>query len=75
MSGAYIKGLDLSELFYREAAKPILAKRFPDLIHSAALIGRGSEVLALPEHLGSVDQFVDSTDALDDPERFGAVWG
>jgi hypothetical protein len=28
------------------------------------------EVRALPENLGSIDQFVDSTDVLDCPERF-----
>jgi hypothetical protein len=38
--------LDLSELFYTEAVKPILARRFPDLAYSAALIGLGSEVLS-----------------------------
>jgi hypothetical protein len=42
----FIKGLELSELFYKEAVKPILAKHFPDLIYSAALIGSGSEVLS-----------------------------
>jgi hypothetical protein len=41
----FIKGLDLSELFYEEAVKPILADRFPELVYSAALIGSGSDVL------------------------------
>lgn len=45
LNHTFIKGLDLSELFYEEAVKPILAKRFPDLVYSAALIGLGSEVL------------------------------
>jgi hypothetical protein len=45
LNRTFIKGLELSELFYKEAVKPILAKRFPDLIHSAALMGSGSEVL------------------------------
>ena len=45
MNHTFIKGLELSELFYKEAVKPILAKRFPDLNYSAALIGLGSEVL------------------------------
>ena len=45
MSHTFIKGLELSELFYEQAVKPILAKSFPDLTYSAALIGRGSEVL------------------------------
>lgn len=41
----FIPGLKLSELFYTEAAKPILEKFFPLIPHSAALIGWGSEVL------------------------------
>jgi hypothetical protein len=46
MNHTFIKGLELSELFYEEAVKPILAKNFPDLTCSAALIGLGSEVLS-----------------------------
>ena len=34
-----------------------------------AAIG-SEEVRALPAHLGSVDQFVDSTDVLSNPTRF-----
>ncbi len=45
MNSPFIKGLDLGELFYREAVQPILARRFPNLIYSAALIGPGSDVL------------------------------
>lgn len=45
MNPEFVKGLDLCELFYREAVRPILTERFPDLVHSAALIGKGSEVL------------------------------
>ena len=41
----FIPGLKLSELFYREAAKPILDKFFPQVPHSAGLLGWGSEVL------------------------------
>lgn len=41
----FIPGLKLSELFYTEAAKPILETYFPQIPHSAALIGWGSEVL------------------------------
>ena len=41
----FIPGLRLSELFYREAVGPILARAFPDLTYSAALLGYGSEVL------------------------------
>ena len=45
MEGPFVKGLDLSELFYGQAVRPILAAHFPNLIYSAALIGPGSEVL------------------------------
>ena len=41
----FIPGLRLSELFYSEAAKPILDTSFPQLSYSAALLGWGSEVL------------------------------
>jgi uncharacterized protein DUF4037 len=41
----FIPGLKLSELFYAEAAKPILDSFFPQLSYSAALLGWGSEVL------------------------------
>lgn len=41
----FIPGLRLSELFYTEAAKPILETHFPHVPHSAALLGWGSEVL------------------------------
>jgi hypothetical protein len=49
--------------------------RFVDALRAQI---KDPEVLALPEHLGSVDQFVDSTDALRYLERIGAVfdgWG
>ena len=41
----FIKGLDLSRVFYEEAVKPILSLEFPELEYSAAHIGRGSDVL------------------------------
>lgn len=41
----FIPGLELSERFYREAVRPVLAAEFPGLRHSAALLGGGSEVL------------------------------
>lgn len=41
----FTPGLKLSELFYSEAAKPILDTFFPQLAYSAALLGWGSEVL------------------------------
>lgn len=41
----FVPGLQLSNLFYHEAVKPVLLTEFPALRHSAALIGAGSEVL------------------------------
>ena len=42
---AFIPGLRLSELFYREAVRPILGRAFRGLPHAAALLGSGSDVL------------------------------
>src|SRR3954469_5838819 len=41
----FIPGLQLSEVLYREAVTPILGREFPGLVHSAARIGAGSDVL------------------------------
>ncbi|MHA2368553.1 MAG: DUF4037 domain-containing protein [Candidatus Hodarchaeales archaeon] len=41
----FIKGLDLSQLFYEEAVRPILESEFPDLAYSAGHLGAGSDVL------------------------------
>lgn len=41
----FIPGLTLNRRFYFKAVRPILAELFPDLAHSAALIGYGSDVL------------------------------
>jgi hypothetical protein len=42
---AFIPGIELCRRFYWEAVRPVLDAEFPDLQHSAALIGSGSEVL------------------------------
>jgi len=41
----FIPGLKLAGLYYEEAVRPILESRYPRLVHSAGLIGPGSEVL------------------------------
>jgi hypothetical protein len=41
----FIPGLELSGQYYWEAVRPILDADYPDLAHSAGLIGAGSEVL------------------------------
>jgi len=43
----FIRGRQLKALFFQEAVRPILDRRFPNLRYSAALIGPGSDVLGL----------------------------
>ena len=45
----FVKGLELSRLFYEEAVRPALAAEFPGLRYAAALIGTGSEVLGFDD--------------------------
>ncbi len=45
MDQPFIPGLTLSQYLFDEAVRPILAKHFPSLAYSAALIGPGSDVL------------------------------
>jgi len=41
----FVKGLELSRLFYEEAVRPLLEESFPGLRYAAAMLGAGSEVL------------------------------
>lgn len=41
----FIPGLELNRLFYLEAVRPLLARAYPGLVYSAALLGYGSDVL------------------------------
>lgn len=43
----FTPGLKLSRLFYEKAVRPALDRHFPEVPHSAALLGHGSEVLGL----------------------------
>jgi len=45
----FINGLNLSERFFFDIAKPILDKYFPDLVYSSGLIGYGSDVLGFDD--------------------------
>ena len=45
MPYTFMKGLELSRLFYQEAVAPILAAHFPDLAYAAARLDSGSDVL------------------------------
>ncbi len=50
---AFVPGLELSRQFYAELVQPILDARFPGLPHSAALLGRGSEVLGFDDEMST----------------------
>jgi hypothetical protein len=73
----FIPGLKLSELFYSEAAKPILDTFSPQLSYSAALMGWGSEVLGYDDvqssdhHWGP--RFLLFLSAEDDKQFKGAI--
>ena len=49
----FVPGAELSRRFYAEVVQPILSARFPDLPHSAALLGRGSEVLGFDDEMST----------------------
>lgn len=50
---AFVPGLELSRQFYHGLVRPILDARFPGLPHSAALLGRGSEVLGFDDEMST----------------------
>jgi hypothetical protein len=49
----FIPGLELAGLYYCEAVRPILQADYPDLVHSAGLIGPGSEVLGFDTEMSA----------------------
>ena len=53
-SPSFVPGLELARDFYRLAIRPILARDFPGLAHSAALIGEGSDVLGFDSERDSL---------------------
>jgi hypothetical protein len=57
--------------FHERPFNVLHSSRFVEAIRGAI---QDPEVLALPEHLGAVDQFVDSTDALNDAARFKVLY-
>jgi Domain of unknown function (DUF4037) len=50
---AFVPGLELSRQFYQEAVRPTLYAGFPGLPHSAALLGRGSEILGFDDEMST----------------------
>ncbi len=49
----FVPGVELSRRLYDEVVQPLLSARFPDLRHSAALLGRGSEVLGFDDEMST----------------------
>ncbi len=49
----FVPGLELSREFYHVLVQPILAANFSGLPHSAALVGRGSEVLGFDDEMST----------------------
>ncbi|MBX3001266.1 MAG: DUF4037 domain-containing protein [Caldilineaceae bacterium] len=49
----FTQGLELSKHFYWEAVRPILDAKFHGLVHAAALLGSGSEVLGFDDPMSS----------------------
>lgn len=49
----FIKGLELSRLYFEQVVQPIIANNHPDLRYAAALIGRGSEVLGFDDEMST----------------------
>ena len=47
----FASGQDLSRRFYQEQVRPVLQIGYPDLPHSAALLGPGSEVLGFDDEM------------------------
>lgn len=50
---SFIPGLKLNELFYHEVVKPILDAEFPGLVHTAARLGSGSDVLGCDDEIST----------------------
>jgi hypothetical protein len=49
----FVPGLEVSRRLYSEIVQPVLSAGFPDLPHSAALLGRGSEVLGFDDQMST----------------------
>jgi hypothetical protein len=50
---AFVSGIDLSRRHYEEVVRPLVHSRFRALPHSAALLGRGSEVLGYDDEMST----------------------
>ena len=50
---SFVPGLQLAEGLYWEVVRPLIDDHFPDLVHAAALIGSGSEVLGFDDKVST----------------------
>ena len=78
----FVPGLELSRQFYFDAVRPILDSEFPGLVHAAALIGSGSEVLGFDTEMSRdhcwgprVDLFLREEDLRQWAEPVGVALG
>lgn len=51
--GTFVSGIELSRRHYDEEVRPLLDSRFGAIPHSAALLGRGSEVLGYDDEMST----------------------
>ena len=76
----FIKGLELSRLFFEEAVRPLLEEAFPSLRYAAALVGAGSEVLGFDTEMSAdhgwgprLELFLDEADYEGERPRVDAL--
>ena len=69
----FIKGIELSRLFFEEAVAPLLEAEFPGLRYAAALIGSGSEVLGFDTEMSADHGWGPRVDLFLAEEDYGAA--
>ena len=69
-----VRGLELAEGFFNEEVEPILSSRCPALKYSAALIGRGSEVLGLDSEMSTDHHWGPRVMLFLKPEDLQSLW-
>src|ERR687893_36730 len=71
----FIKGIELSGLFFFEAVKPVLDAEFPRLRYSAARLGSGSEVLGFDDEMSTDHGWGPRVDVFHDEAGLGEIRG
>jgi hypothetical protein len=69
----FIKGLELSRLFFEEAVRPVLEESFPGLRYAAARLWTGSEVLGFDTEMSSDHEWGPRVDLFVGEAEHGAV--